>query len=723
MVDSPLSLALAHHQAGRLETAAAAYLAHLAGHPADSEAKHLLGVLRHQQGRPAAGRELVEAAILLAPDVAAYHANLGLILSAVGDAAAAVAAYDRATTLDPALAAPLRTPLAQALLAGAQFARAMSVYLEIASNEPANAEAWRGAALSCHSLGDAAGAIPAYRRAVALAPDDIVARNGLGAALLDTGAADEALAVLELAAKQSSRPFGPLLANLGNARRANGDTKGAIAAMRAAAECEPGNATTLANLAAALSEDGALGEAADLSRRALAIAPHDSAARTNLGACLFDSGDIAEAIALWKGTPDDRHAGSNALYAMNFMPSVTDAAMRAAAGAWARAHAPAALAAGAASFANTRDPHRKLRIGLVSPDLRSHSVAWFLLPVLEALDTHAVEIHAFAELPVEDPITARIKAHVAGWHPTAGIDDEAMVRTIRAARIDVLLDLAGHTAGNRLGAFARRAAPVQASWLGYPAVSGVEAIDWRVTDAIVDPPDPAGPPDGAERPLRLPSGFHAYRLPDGAPDVVPRDGAGTVFGSFNNWPKHSPECLAAWAEILGRVPDARLILKNKAMADPATRKRVLDSFVARGIAAARIELLTRVPDPRGHLGLYGLVDVALDPFPYNGVTTTCEAIAMGVPVVALQGTTQAGRVGAALLARIGCPELVASSIETYIGAAVELAGNRTRRVAYRAELRRHLLTSPVGDPAGIARDLVEALRFTWRSWCAANPAG
>jgi protein O-GlcNAc transferase len=721
MADSPLAAALAHHQAGRLETAEAAYLAHLAGQPADSEANHLLGVLRHQLGRSADGRALIRAAIAQAPDVAGYHANLGLIEAALGDHAAAIAAFDRASSLQPAIASAIRPALAQSLLATSGWNRAASVFGEIAAADAGNAVAWRGLALAVHSLGDAPSALPAYRRAVELAPDDAIACNGLGAALLDTGAAAEALVVLENAAAKASVPFGPMLANLGNARRANGDNPGAVAAMRAALVCEPSNATTLANLAAVLSEEGALSEAAELCRRVLAVAPDDTAARANLGACLFDSGDVAEAIRLWDAAPDDRQAGSNALYALNFLPSATIGTMAAAAAGWARRHAPDDLARAAPAFPNGRDPARRLRVGIVSPDLRSHSVAWFLLPVLEAFERDAIEIHAFAELPVEDPITARIKTHVAAWYPTAGLDDDALVRTIRAARIDILLDLAGHTAGNRLGAFARRAAPVQASWLGYPAATGVVAIDWRITDAVVDPQ--GGDDPSAERPLRLPEGFHAYRLPEGAPGIAARDGAPMTFGSFNNWPKHSPECLAAWAEILRRVPEARLVLKNKAMADPGTRARTLDYFTRQGIQAARIETLARVPDPRGHLGLYGMVDVALDPFPYNGVTTTCEAMAMGVPVVTLMGSTPAGRVAASLVGRIGCPELVAVSLEAYIGIAVALAGDAARRATYRATLRRRLEASPVGDPVVIARGLSDALRGTWAAWCAANPAG
>lgn len=719
MADSPLAAALEHHRAGRLDLAEAIYRGRLAELPDDAEACHLLGVLLHQRGRSAEGRVLVAHAVAAAPAIAAYRANLGMLELALGDHAAAAAAFLRAAELDPALSGPLRALRAQAHLACGDHAAARAAYDAACADEPDVAAHWRGAALARHALGDAAGALPAYRRAAELDPADMAALNGLGAALLDTGRAAEALVVLERAAAGAATAWGPLLANLGNARRMNGDLAGAVAAIRQAADCDPGNPTTLANLGATLSEAGALCEAAEACRAALRLAPDDRAARANLAACLFDTGDVAGALAHWRADPDDRQAGANALYAMNFVPGLGRTETAAAARDWALRHAPPVPPG---HFANDRDPDRRLRVGFVSPDLRSHSVAWFLLPVLEALDPARIEAHAFSELAVEDAISARLRRHFAAWQPTAGSDTAALAAAVRAARIDVLVDLAGHTAGNRLDAFAARAAPVQASWLGYPEITGVAAIDARLTDADIDPapaPDEAGP----ERPLRLPRGAHAYRLPDGAPDVAARGDGPPVFGSFNNWPKHAPACLAAWARILTRVPGSRLVLKNKAMADGTVRAQAVDFFVARGIAAERIETLARVSDPRGHLALYGMLDVALDPFPYNGVTTTCEALAMGVPVVALRGATPAGRTAAAFVARIGCPELAADTVDAYVDAAVALVGDRARLAAYRRTLRARLAVSPLGDGPAIAADLTHALRSLWQGWLRENPAG
>jgi predicted O-linked N-acetylglucosamine transferase (SPINDLY family) len=717
MTDSGLEAALAAHRSGSFDAASQLYSAHLARHPDDSEALHLLGVLLHQTGRSADGHALVARAVGLAPDIAAYRANLGMIAAALGDPAGALDAFAAACARQPEIESAIRPLRASCALTAGRYALAAADYAALAQANPEDADAWRGLALARHAGGDARGAIPAYRRALARRPDDLPAENGLGAALLETGSGGEALAVLERAARNAPAPWGPLLANLGNARRAAGDGPGAVAALREASACDPGNATTLANLSAVLSEAGELGEAAQCARRALDFSPDDPAANANLAACLFDAGAVDEAIWIWRRRPDDRLAASNALYAMNFSDRFAAVDIAAAAAQWAARFAPDGAAR---AFANPRDPARRLRVGFVSPDLRSHSVAWFLLPMLEALDRAAFEPHAFAEIAGEDAITARLKGLFAGWHVTNGLDDAAVAAAVAADGIDILVDLAGHTAGNRLGVFARRAAPVQATWLGYPETTGIGAIGWRLTDAIVDPPELAG---GPERALRLPGGAHCHRLPDGAPDVRGRAAGPVVFASFNNWPKHGARCLDVWAGILSRVPGSRLLLKNKAMADPAAREAALAAFAARGIGRERVETLARTADPHAHLALYGDVDVALDPFPYNGVTTTCEALSMGVPVVALRGTTRAGRVAASLLAHAGLPELVADTAESYADIAVALAGDGARRAGYRAGLRATLAASPLGDAHGRARAFGEALRGIWTAWCREIPAG
>lgn len=700
MSEQTLEHALANHRGGNLDAAAALYIAWLDAHPNDAAALHLLGVLRHQQSQNAEGLTLIDRALALKPDMAPAHANRATVLAALGQDNDALAALEKAIALDPSLSAGLQDQRARLCLRLGAYAAAAEAFRGCVDRNANDATAWAGLALALHASGDANQALPAYRIALQLAPGDIGLRNGLGAALLDTGDSAQARTVLEHAAREAP-PWGPLWANLGNARRAEGDLAGAAAALAKARDLEPANATTLANLCAVLAEQGALADAIAAGQAALAAEPDNSSAQINLAAALFDGGTVGEARAQWVACSTNM-ARTNALYAGNFLADLDEATLLSQARQWADQTWPTLPPRPPAA---TKGADGRLRIGFVSPDLRSHSVAWFLLPVLPQIDRSKFEMHAFSELAQEDAISQRLKNSFASWTKTVGMDDDALAAAIRARDIDVLVDLAGHTAGNRLAAFALRPARVQMSWLGYPGPTGLRTIDWRLSDGDLDPGDMPGP----ERAWRLETGAHAYALPPGAPDIEPRpDNAPPVFGSFNNWPKHSPTCIETWAQILRAVPQATLLLKNKAMADDATAAAARAAFAAHGIAPARILCRSRIDDPRGHLALYGQIDIALDPFPYNGTTTTCEALAMGVPVVALRGNTPAGRVAAAFVARIGRPHWACDSKAAYIVQAVALANDASERRNARQTLRAELARSKLGDAKGLALALQNA---------------
>jgi predicted O-linked N-acetylglucosamine transferase (SPINDLY family) len=702
MSEQTLEHALANHRGGNLDAAAALYIAWLDAHPNDSAALHLLGVLRHQQGQNAEGLTLIERALALKPDMAPAHANRATVLAALGQDNAALAALEKSIALDPSLSAGLQDQRARLCLRLGAYAAAAEVFRGCVDRNANDATAWAGLALALHASGDANQALPAYRIALQLAPGDIGLRNGLGAALLDTGDSAQARTVLELAAREAP-PWGPLWANLGNARRAEGDLAGAATALAKARDLEPANATTLANLCAVLAEQGALADAIAAGQAALAAEPDNSSAQINLAAALFDGGAVGEARAQWVACGTNM-ARTNALYAGNFLADLDETTLLSHARQWADQTWPTLPPRPPAA---TRGADGRLRIGFVSPDLRSHSVAWFLLPVLPQIDRSKFELHAFSELAQEDAISQRLKSNFASWTKTVGMDDDALAAAIRARDIDVLVDLAGHTAGNRLAVFALRPARVQMSWLGYPGPTGLRTIDWRLSDGDLDPGDMSSP----ERAWRLETGAHAYALPPGAPDIEPRpDNAPPVFGSFNNWPKHSPTCIETWAQILRAVPQATLLLKNKAMADDATAAAARAAFAAHGIEPARILCRSRIDDLRGHLALYGQIDIALDPFPYNGTTTTCEALAMGVPVVALRGNTPAGRVATAFVARIGRPHWACDSKAAYIVQAVALASDASERRNARQTLRAELARSKLGD----ARGLALALQNAWQ---------
>jgi predicted O-linked N-acetylglucosamine transferase (SPINDLY family) len=369
----------------------------------------------------------------------------------------------------------------------------------------------------------------------------------------------------------------------------------------------------------------------------------------------------------------------------------------------------------------TPDPDRRIRVGYVSPNFSRHSVGYFIEPVIAQHDRARFEVYCYSNLPTPDDTTARIRSCAHAWRDVHGIDDDALAQSVAADRIDVLVDLAGHTAGNRLPVFARRAAPVQMTWLGYPDTTGLAAIDYRITDDIADPA-PRADARCTERLLRLPGLFLCYQPPHDAPAVSDRggDSGPAVFCSFNVLDKVNEPLIGMWADILRAVPGSRLLVKSRLLKREEVVRRVADCFGARGIEAARIELHGWSEDRADHLNRYARADVALDTYPYNGTTTTCEALWMGVPVVTLAGELHMSRVGAALLEAVGLPDLVAASPESYVRTAVELARNGERRRALRAELRDRLVQSPLLDHAGFTRKLEAAIERAWLAWCSAR---
>jgi predicted O-linked N-acetylglucosamine transferase (SPINDLY family) len=357
----------------------------------------------------------------------------------------------------------------------------------------------------------------------------------------------------------------------------------------------------------------------------------------------------------------------------------------------------------------------RLRVGYVSPDFREHSVAWFLEPLLAAHDRQAFEVIGYASVARPDAVTRRLLSHCHRACEVHDLSDEQLAALVREHRVDILVDLAGHTRGNRLGAFARWPAPVQVTYLGYPGTTGVPAIAYRLTDAIADP---AGVTDAdhSERLVRLPHGFLCYRPPSEAPPVSPGpvERAGQItFACFNNRPKITEAAVALWARLLRELPGSRLVLKSAGLSDAGGRARLLAQFDRHGIGAERLALWGMVRSPWEHLAYYAQADIALDTFPYNGTTTTCEALYMGVPVVTLAGRSHAARVGASLLTRVGLPELIAGSPDEYVACAVALAQDRARLRGLRAGLRDRLLRSPLCDAALITRSIEDAYRAMW----------
>jgi predicted O-linked N-acetylglucosamine transferase (SPINDLY family)/predicted SAM-dependent methyltransferase len=363
------------------------------------------------------------------------------------------------------------------------------------------------------------------------------------------------------------------------------------------------------------------------------------------------------------------------------------------------------------------EPERQLRIGYVSADFRFHSVAFFMSALLEQHDRDGFKVFCYANVPEPDGNTERLTALSDHWRDVSTLHDDEMAAMVRRDSIDILVDLSGHTVGNRLSVFARRPAPIQVTYLGYPNTTGLSVMDYRLTDDITDPRGSSEHLHSEEL-VRLPHGFLSYQPLPTCPDVRERDGSsGVTFASFNELLKITPPIVDAWCEILERTPNSRLLIKGTTLADEGTRGRVIQRFVENGIAEDRLELIGRTPTLESHLELYNRVDVALDTFPYNGTTTTCEALWMGVPVVSLTGYVHAARVGKSILSAVGLDDLATDDIEAYADCAVALAGDVERRREFRRTLRGRMGASTLMDPSRFTRDLETAFRDMWRRAC------
>jgi protein O-GlcNAc transferase len=563
-------------------------------------------------------------------------------------------------------------------------------------------------------------AVVAYRQAIGIKPDCAEAYFNLGIALADQR--KFAGAVVAYRQAIGIRPdHVEAHLNLGNALRDQGKLDEAVVAYRQAIGIKPDHSEAHSNLGVALKDQGKLDEAVVAYRQAIGIKPDHAEAYSNLGNALKEQGELDEAVAAYRQAidikPDYAQAHSNLLFSLNYRDKSTAEHVFAAHREWDERHGR--RISRPLAYGNGHEVGRRLKIGYASPDFREHPVAYFVEPLLKGHDRQVVEVFCYAEVKRPDTVTGDLQRAADHWLVTVGLSDEKLAQRIQADGIDILVDLAGHTAKNRLRAFARKPAPIQVTWLGYPNTTGLEAIDYRLVDAVTDP---VGHADAwaSETLVRLADGFLCYgALKDvSEPTVPPCSKTATVtFGSFNNPTKLSAATLDAWATLLSRLSQARLLLKGKPFADPATCALFLARLGERGVAADRVELLGLLPETTAHLALYNQVDIALDPFPYNGTTTTCEALWMGVPVVTLRGDRHAGRVGASLLTQIGLTDLIANSVEQYLEIALALACNPGRLDDLRRSLRPRMAASPLCDGPAFARKMEAAFRTMWQHWC------
>jgi protein O-GlcNAc transferase len=649
-----------------------------------SEELLALGLAHHRAGRLTEAEGLYQQILQQNPHHARALQLVGLIAHQSGRHEIAADLIRRAIAIEPNtpsfhsnLGMVLRS-LQQPEEAAACFKRAISLFPEdpVARNN-------LGLALGdLRKLGDARSA---FESAIALKPDYAEAHNNLGILHGNQGRLSEATASY-LAALAINPRFAQAQNNLGNCYRLMGQREKGKALYRKAIELDPGYAVAFGNLGVVLSELGELSESESAFRRALELDPTNTAIRSGLLMTLQYGAGMS---------PEE-------LYAEHLRyQSQVDVPL-----------------AQTFQHPNDRSLERRLRVGYVSPDFRTHSVAYFIEEILRVHDREKFEVFAYSDVVVPDATTMQLQHFADCWRDIHGLSHAAVAESIRADRIDVLVDLAGHTGNNRLPVFARKPAPVQVTYLGYPATTGLTAVDYRITD---DWADPVGQTEKvhSEQLIRLPPGFLIYKPPSSAGEV----GLSTLpqgrvrFASFNNIAKVNSEVVALWSLVLEAVPTSTLLLKSFGLKDPEAQDRVSRQFAARGISPERIQTLPAIDSRQAeHLHLYDQVDIALDTFPYCGTTTTCEALWMGVPVITLAGGTHSSRVGLSLLSRIGRPELIATSPEDFVAIATRLANSRETLVTLRMTLRRQMQDSSLMNASLVTAALENEYRKMWLRW-------
>jgi predicted O-linked N-acetylglucosamine transferase (SPINDLY family) len=711
------NLANALKSNGQLDEAIAAYRRAIALRPEYLEAHINLGAALKDHGQLDEAIAAYRQAIALHPDLPEVQNELGNVLRSKGQVDQALAAYRQAISLRPEYA-DAHNNLGVALRDQGFLDEAMAAYRRAIALNAECAEAYNNLGFTLMDRGESDEAIAAFRRAVALKPKYVEAHRNLANALRGTGRLDEAVAAYRLAIELKP-DAAEVHNNLGVALSELGRLDEAIVAYREAIALRPDCAEVYNNLGIALNAKERPDEAVAAYRQAIALQPNYAQAFSNLGNSLKNGGKIDEAIAAFRQAtledPQNASLASNLVYVLHLDPRSTPATLAEEHRRWNERHARSLPRFSHSPPTGSDAGQRQLRIGYVSPDFREHCASFFILPLLSNHDRGNFEIVCYSNAARSDAVTQQLRGYTDGWRDVFGVSDEELAGMIHDDRIDVLVDLTLHMINGRLLTFARKPAPVQVTWLGYPSTTGLETMDYRLTDRFLDPP---GLDDAfySEKSIRLPAAFWCYdpRVDDLAvgklPALIERR---VTFGCLNNFCKVNADVLKLWAAVLMKIRDSRMLILAP---QGSHRQWALDEMARQGVAPSRIEFLDRRPR-RDYLQLYNRIDACLDTFPYNGHTTQLDALWMGVPTVTLVGRTAASRGGASILSNIGLPELVARKEEDYVRIAAELASDLPRLSALRSGLRRRMEQSPLMDAPRFVRDIEASFRQMWRNWC------
>ena len=749
-VDARIQLGFVFAELGRADSAFE-HLAHaLTLDPMQADAHYLLGTIELQRDRTAAAIDHFRAALAarplfercrlalcqwlfaaadktqaeaviregltLQPEIADFHFYLGNLRLDAADLPQAALSFERATAFAADHDAA-RRGLARVQQERGDWDAALATLRQIRRPDASDGERYASLATLFHQAAMLEQADACYRAAVRFAPTHAIAHRNLACVLHSQGQSVQAVEHCRTAVAIDPG-FAAAHDSLAMALHAQGQFEAAIASARRAIELEPDNASFHSNLGMGLHRSGKLVAAEASYRRALALDGDGSNAHINLGCLLQEQGDheaaaacLGRALALAPGHPV---AMSNLLFTINYSPDRSARSVFETYLEYDRQFGQP-LRSEWRVHANPRTTDRRLKIGYVSPDFRHHALRHFAQPLLAHHDKSQVEVYAYSELAAEDAVTRIYRGHADHWLQTTGLSDDTLAERIRSDGIDILVDLAGHTTGNRLGVFARKPAPVSASWLGYGYTTGLGAIDYFLTDSVGVPPEFDS--IFAETPWRLATPGYAYRPDAGMGDVSPLPALArghVTFGTLTRAVRINHRTIRVWSQILQRVPRARLVIDSETFRDAAMRQRVADRFGAHDIDASRLEFGFHSPPWDVLRG----IDIGLDCFPHNSGTTLFESLYMGVPFVTLADRPSVGRLGSSILHGLGHPEWITNAEDDYVERAVELASDLPRLTRLRAGLRDEMEASPIRDEAGFARKVEAAFREMVALWAA-----
>jgi predicted O-linked N-acetylglucosamine transferase (SPINDLY family) len=712
-------LATARHGAGDLAGAVDAYRDLLAIRPTMAAVWNNMGAALKGLGRSELAIDAYAEACRHDPNAADAPNNMADILNVLGRHEEAETAARRSIQIQPDLPQAWSN-LCVALMGQYRYDEAVTTVAEAIRLKPDYHEAHCNHGATLQRAGRLDEAIAPLQRAIALCPDFAPAHANLGRVYLDMERYEESIAECQRAI--ALRPDDPDASYTLAGALANQKKWGEAAeAHRRLSALAPDFLNARAGLALILNKLHDNSEVLDICRTGLAKAPDDIALIISLGDAHLAMGNVEEGIKAYRQAsqidPNNELSVAKLAMAQYYCAGISGAERLDLARLWADRFTPKP---DGRRFDNDRDPDRRLRIGYVSGDFYNHPVAFFLTRVLAAHNSAQVETFCYAtNKDCTDENSEQIQNLTDHWRMIAGVSDDDAIEQIRQDGIDILVDLSGNTAHNRLKLFARRAAPVQLSWLGYCGTTGIPAMDYILADHFIVP---VGEEEFfTETVWRLPGSYLCFDPPEvnvAVGDLPARSGRGVTFGCFNNLVKIVDPTLDLWAKVLHACPDSRMLIKTRQLKSEATRQSMLERFAARGIGPERLIMEGYVRSRLEHLDSYNRVDIALDTLPYGGGTTTAETLWMGVPLVTLRGDSWVGRISESILSAVGLPQLVAKSPEEYVGIAAGLAASPDLVATLRASLRAFVMTSTLCNGAAFAQELEAAYRGMWQKWCA-----